>query len=272
MAKEVKNGLRYSLKSIKGGPQGLDTSARRIYYSRPVKGMRQAICELGFKLWDKGFVEGNAGNISLRLADNLVLATPTLRSKGFLKAEEIALVTLEGRQLAGQLPVTSEIVMHLAVFAKTQAIVCIHAHPVHVLAFALSGQSPPSGILPEVEIFLGEIGLAPYRTPGSQDLAETIGELAPRHQCIIMANHGVVVWGKGLEDAYWKIEVIDAYCHALLHQAQLGEPLKRLSPAAMQKLFAIRRRLGMPEERDSRDESDLYIGKDFGGKSIELLP
>jgi len=259
-------------KSTDYDPQRFKKIARRIYKAHPVKGMRQAICELGFKLWEKGFVEGNAGNISLRLADNLVLATPTLCSKGSLRAEEIALVTLDGKQLQGNLPVTSEIAMHLAVFGKTKAVACVHAHPVHVLAFALSGRLPPSGILPEVEIFLGELGFAPYRKPGSKELAEAIAELAPRHQCIIMANHGVVVWGQSLEDTYWKIEIIDAYCHALLHQAQLGEPLKRLGPAAMQKLFAIRKSLGLPEERELRNENELYVGRDFGGKPIEILP
>jgi len=239
------------------------------YFNSPtIEALKKRICAMGKRLWVKDFVDGNGGNISVRVGDNLVLCTPTLISKGFMEPEDLCLVDFEGRQKAGCRPSTSEIKTHLAIMKNSPAKSCIHAHPVHANAFLICAQVPPTGIMPEPDIFFGEVGFAPYASPGSPEVAARVGALAPEHQCIFMENHGVIVWGTQVEDAYWKLENVDAYCRTLLLSQALQEPLKRISPQDMRANIALRKNLGMPENRDSREDEKLFIGKSFAGKVI----
>lgn len=240
----------------------------KFYHSKPVKQLREQICEIGRRLWLKDFVDGNGGNISVRVGDNLVLCTPTLISKGSMHPGDICLVDLAGRQKAGRRPSTSEIKTHLAIMQATPAKSCIHAHPPHANAFLICGAVPPTGIMPEPDIFFGEVGFAGYATPGSPQVAAKVGALAPEHQCIFMENHGVIVWGSQVEDAYWKLENVDAYCRVLLLAANLQQPLHRISPADMRANIAIRQSINMPDTRDRRADADLFVGTSFAGRPI----
>lgn len=133
---------------------------------------------MGRRLWNREYVDGNGGNISVRVAQNLVLCSPTLCSKGFMKVEDICLVDMEGRQKAGIRPSTSEVKTHIAMMKSVGVNSCIHAHPPHCNAFLFAGQVPPSGINPEADIFLGHIPLAPYGTPGSPETAQAVAEVS----------------------------------------------------------------------------------------------
>jgi L-fuculose-phosphate aldolase len=231
--------------------------------------LKQRICEIGHRLWQKDYVDGNGGNISVRVGDSLVLCTPTLISKGFMTPDDLCLVDMQGRQKAGKRPSTSEIRVHLAMMkAVPAAKSCVHAHPPHANAFLISNVVPPTGIMPEPDIFLGEVGFAPYATPGTDEVAATVAALAPTHQCIFMGNHGVVVWGSHVEDAYWKMENIDADCHILLLATQLNAPIARISSDQLRELLAIRRKLRMPEDRQERSDAELFAGASFAGRTI----
>jgi L-fuculose-phosphate aldolase len=242
----------------------------RFYSSPDIKRLRERICETGERLWKKDFVDGNGGNLSVRVGDGLALCTPTLISKGFMRPRDICLVDMEGRQKAGERPATSEIMTHLAIMKAAPAKACIHAHPAHANAFLICGQVPPTGIMPEPDVFFGEVGMAPYATPGSPEVAARVGALAPRHQCIFMENHGVIVWGVHIEDAYWKVENVDAYCRVLLLSSCLGVPLTRVGPEDMRAIVKIRRSIGMPDDRDARPDEELYVGRDFAGNAIKI--
>src|SRR5690606_12786052 len=133
-----------------------------------------------------------SGNISLRVGENAVLCTPTLVSKGFMKPEDICLVDLEGRQLAGKRPRTSEILMHLEIMkAQPRAKACVHAHPVHATAFAAVGISPPNNVLTEFELFIGEVPVVEYITPGTTELGKACARYVRDHNTLLLANHGV---------------------------------------------------------------------------------
>ena len=161
--------------------------------------IKKQMCEIGRRMYEKGFVAANDGNISYRLGKGRYLCTPTLVSKGFLKPSDIAVVDEKGKQLEGQLPRTSEILLHLEIFHALPEInaVC-HAHPPYATAFAVAGIEVPSNILPEVEIFIGQVPLADYDTPGSKSFAETIlPHLRNKANTILLANHGAVVLRQG---------------------------------------------------------------------------
>ncbi len=240
---------------------------KRFFYSPEIQQLKERMVSIGKRIWGRGYVDGNGGNITIRVGDNLVLCTPTLISKGFMTVDDICMVDLEGAQVAGTRPSTSEVKTHLGILKRVpQAKSCVHAHPIYGTAFAVANVVPPSCLIPESEVFLGEIGLAPYETPGTLEVAESVGKLAEKHQSILMANHGVITWGKDVEEAFWKMENTDAVCHTFVIAQQLGDGPKQYGPDKLKDLIKIRKDLGMPDYRmdDFRecelcDTSDLAL-------------
>ena len=119
--------------------------------------LKEQICEIGRRVYAKGFAAANDGNISVRLNDREILCTPTMVSKGFLKPEDLCKVDYEGKQLAGTRKRSSEILLHLSVYKHrpdVQAVV--HCHPPHATAFGVAHEPIPKCVLPEVR-------LAPFR-------------------------------------------------------------------------------------------------------------
>ena len=228
------------------------------FYSPEIQSLKERICGIGERIWNKGYVDGNGGNITVRVGDNLVLCTPTLISKGFMTPDDICMVDLDGNQVAGTRPRTSEVNTHLAIMKnEPNAKSCVHAHPIYATAFAVAGVTPPSCLIPEPEVFLGEIGFASYQTPGSPENAAEVAKLAKKHQSILMQNHGVICWGKDVEDAYWKMENTDAFCHTVTITMQIGGP-KQYGPDKLKELIEIRKKLGMPDHRlDELKECEL---------------
>src|SRR6478609_2637711 len=184
---------------------------------------KEMICEIGRRLYARGFAAANDGNITYRLNDKEILCTPTMVSKGFLKPEDICKVDYDGKQLAGTRKRTSEVLLHLAVYKNRPDVhAVVHCHPPHATVFAVAHEPIPKCILPEVEVFLGEVPVARYETPGGQKFADTILPYLKDCNTIILANHGTVTFGPTLEKAYWNSEIIDAYCNILILAKQLG--------------------------------------------------
>src|SRR5947199_4746600 len=137
--------------------------------------IKEEICEIGRRLYNKGFAAANDGNISIRLNEKEILCTPTMVSKGFMKPEDVCKVDYDGNQLAGTRKRSSEILLHLAVYKNRPDVNgVVHCHPPHATAFAVAGVPIPKCVLPEVEVFLGEVPTAIYETPGTQKFAETV--------------------------------------------------------------------------------------------------
>jgi L-fuculose-phosphate aldolase len=176
-----------------------------------------------------------------------------------MTVDDICMVDMEGKQVAGTRPSTSEVKSHLGIMKRVpRAKSCVHAHPIFATAFAVANVVPPSCLIPESEVFLGEIGLAPYETPGTPEVAESIAKLATKHQSILMANHGLITWSKDVEDAFWKMENTDALCQTFVIAQQLGDGAKQYGPDKLKDLIKIRKSLGMPDHRmDEYKECEL---------------
>src|SRR6266404_8851861 len=190
------------------------------------------ICEIGRRLWQREYVDGNGGNIAVKVAEDLALCTPTLVSKGFMKPEDICLVDLEGTQLSGTSKRTSEILMHLQIMKRQpRAVASVHCHPPYATGFAVAGVLPPTCMIPEFEVF-ASVAIAPYRTPGTPEMGKLVADLVDNHNTILMANHGVVAWSHNdVEDAYFKMEILEAYCRTVLVSTQLGKAPNTFTPA-----------------------------------------
>lgn len=220
--------------------------------------IKDEICAVGKKLWHRQYVDGNGGNISYRLTEDAVLCTPTLVSKSDLKPEDMSLVDLDGKQLAGGRPRTSEILLHLEIYKSVpEAKAVVHCHPPHATAYAITGRVPPTCIVPEFEVFVGRVAVSPYETPGSKKFAETVIPYAKNHNTILLSNHGIVCWADTVTHAEWYAEVLETYCWTLMIANQLGSPITLIPPDKTQALLNIKKSLGLPDARHGLQECQL---------------
>ena len=228
--------------------------------SPEIDALKLQICDIGRRLWQRAYVDGNGGNIAIRVGEDIALCTPTLVSKGFMKPEDVCLVDLEGNQLCGGngKKRTSEILMHLQIMKRQpRAVATVHCHPPYSTAFAVAGIEPPTCMIPEFEVF-SSVAIAPYRTPGTPEMGKLVADLVDKHNTILMANHGVVAWShNNVEDAYFKMEILEAYCRTVLVASQLGKPANTMTPAQLQDLLKIKQSLGIPDPRFGLKECEL---------------
>lgn len=264
----------YEFKWAPGSDPQTPAEIAAFFQSPEIEILKERMCEMGRRMWAKDYTDGNGGNLTIRVGDNLVLCTPTLISKGFMKPEEMALVDMEGKQLAGTRKRTSECMTHLAIMKRQpKAKSCCHAHPPNATAFAVAGVQPPTCMIPEAEVFLGQIGLAEYQTPGTPANAKVVGDAAVDHMSVLMLNHGVITWGKDIEDAYWKMENTDAYCKTVLLATQLkGSDLLTISGGQAKELINLRKTLGMDDKRADWKECELCDNSDFSPGVVCAVP
>jgi L-fuculose-phosphate aldolase len=220
--------------------------------------LKDQLCDVGRRLWQRAYVDGNGGNIAIRVGEDIALCTPTLVSKGFMKPEDMCLVDFEGNQFCGGKKRTSEILMHLQIMKRQpKAVATCHCHPPYSTGFAVAGLVPPTCMIPEYEVF-ASVAVAPYRTPGTPEMGQLVADLVDKHNTILMANHGVVSWSHNdVEDAYFKMEILEAYCRTILVTAQLGVPPKTMSPGQLRDLLKIKQSLGIPDPRHGLKECEL---------------
>jgi L-fuculose-phosphate aldolase len=216
--------------------------------------LREEMCEVGRRVYNKGFAAANDGNISYRLDETRVLCTPTRVSKGFMKPDDLCIVDLDGVQISGKRLRSSEILLHLTIMRNRPDVrSCVHCHPPHATAFAVAHEPIPKCTMPEFEVFLGEVAITPYETPGGQKFADTVVPYIKDTDVILLANHGTITAGTDLMDAYFKTEIIDAYCRILLLTRQLGS-VHYYSDAKAAELLRLKPGLGI---RDVRLEKGL---------------
>jgi L-fuculose-phosphate aldolase len=244
------------------------------FHSPGIETLKERMVDIGRRMWEMNFTDGNGGNLTIRVGDNLVLCTPTLISKGFMKADDMALVDLDGVQLAGKRKRTSECLTHLGIMKRQpKCKACCHAHPPHATAFAVAGMRPPNCMIPESEVFLGEIGMAEYRTPGTPEVAQKVGEEGVDHMAVLMLNHGVITWGKDVEDAYWRMENTEALCQTVILATQLkGADLLTISGSQTKELIKIRQSLGMDDKRADWKECELCDNLEFRLGAVCAVP
>jgi L-fuculose-phosphate aldolase len=245
---------------------------QELFHSPAAEAVKEEICAAGRKLWQRQYVDGNGGNISCRIGPNEVICSPTLMSKADLRPEDLCLVDLEGKQLAGGRPRTSEILMHLEIYKQVpEAKGVVHCHPPHATAYAITGRVPPTCVIPEAEVFIGKVALSPYETPGTPQFARTVIPFVKDHNTVLLANHGIVCWADTVTHAEWYAEVVDTYCWTLMLAAQLA-PVSHFTSEKAADLLAIKKRLGLPDPRHDLKECELCDLPEPGSIAIEPRP
>jgi L-fuculose-phosphate aldolase len=221
--------------------------------------IKQDICDIGRRIYDRQFAAANDGNITVRVSENEVLCTPTMHCKGFLKPDDIALIDMTGKQLSGSKKRSSEALLHLEIFRQREDVKSVvHCHPPHATAFAIAREPIPQCILPEVEVFLGDVPITRYETPGGQAFADTILPFVQKTNVIILANHGTVSFGENVERAYWWTEILDSYCRMLMLARQLGH-VQYLSENQTRELLQLKDKWGFADPRNTKEYENCDV-------------
>lgn len=221
--------------------------------------LKQDICEIGRRIYNRGFAAANDGNITIRISENEVLCTPTMTCKGFMKPDDIATIDMTGKQISGRKKRSSEALLHLEIMKQRPDVKSVvHCHPPHATAFAVAREPIPQCVLPEVEVFLGETPITKYETPGGQEFADTVLPFVDKTNVIILANHGTVSYGESVERAYWWTEILDSYCRILMLSRQLGN-VEYLSPQKSRELLDLKQAWGWTDPRNSSEFENCDI-------------
>ena len=209
--------------------------------------IKKEICEIGRRIYNRGMVAANDGNISVKINDNEILCTPTGVSKGFMTPDMICKVDVNGKVLAANAPYkpSSEIKMHLRVYKQRPDVrSVVHAHPMYATSFAIAGTALTQPIMPEAVIALGCVPLAKYGRPSTEEIPDSIEEFLPYFDAVLLANHGALSWSDSLNAAYMKMESVEFYAQLLYQSKMLGGP-KEFTPEQVEQLYEIRRQFGM---------------------------
>jgi L-fuculose-phosphate aldolase len=237
--------------------------------------LRQEMVRIGHLIWERGYVAATDGNLSARLGSDRLLVTPSGVSKGFLSADDLMVIGLDGEPLPsyrghGQRP-SSEILMHMEVYrqrADVQAV--IHAHPPVATAFSIAGVSLARCILPEVIITLGGIPTTDYAMPGTTEVPDSIRQAICDYDAIILAHHGSLTVGRTLWEAYLRLEKVEHTAQITLAAQQLGR-VNTLSPEAVDRLAAVRRELLQRQGRDLCEGCSVCLLGDAYQADVERM-
>jgi L-fuculose-phosphate aldolase len=214
--------------------------------------IKEQIVQIATRCYDRGLLVAGDGNISVRVAPDRLIATPSGVSKGWMAPEMMCVVDLQGHPLEpSEHKVSSEWPMHRVIYeARPDANAVVHAHPPHATGFAVAGLSLSKAILSEVVLTLGCVPLAAYGTPSTNELTDAIEPYLEFHDALLMANHGAVAFAETLEKAFNKLETLEHTCKISFIARTLGNE-NTIPDRAIPKLYEIRERIGAmrPEAR-----------------------
>jgi L-fuculose-phosphate aldolase len=186
--------------------------------------IRADIVEVGRRLWARGYVASNDGNISVRVDDHRLITTPKSVSKGFMTADMMVVTDLNGKKLSGEREASSELKMHLQVYRdRPDARAVVHAHPPTATGFAVAGIPLDRAVLAEVVTTLGSIPIAEYATPSTDELPQACSKYLKAHDGLLLANHGALAIGPDLFTAYHRMETIEHFAKISLVTRTLGQ-------------------------------------------------
>ncbi|MGI5820107.1 MAG: class II aldolase/adducin family protein [Armatimonadota bacterium] len=216
--------------------------------------LREAICEVGRRMWLRSQVAANDGNISARLDGGEVLCTPTGVSKGFMEPADLVRLGPDGRVIGPGRP-SSEALLHLACYcARSDVGAVVHAHPPYATAFAALGRPVPTQYLTEIAVALWEVPCAEYGTPGTLEVPRSALPMLETADAFLLRNHGVVTVAPDVWEAYHRMETVEQGARVATIIGQLGGA-ERFDDSQLRDLAAIRRESGLgvkPEQYDPR--------------------
>jgi len=222
--------------------------------------LRADIVELGRRLWERGYVASNDGNISARIDERRLITTPKSVSKGFMTPEMMVITDYDGKKLSGDRDPSSELKMHLQVYRdRPDARAVVHAHPPTATAFAVAGIPLDRAVLAEVVTTLGSIPIAEYATPSTDELPAACSKYLKAHDGLLLANHGALAIGPDLYTAYHRMETIEHFAKISLATRMLGRE-NLLSREEVQRLQGLRGMYGIAAPAPVCTDDNVTLG------------
>ena len=227
----------------------------RLYPSE--KEAKEAILDIGQRMYVRNFVAANDGNISIRTGKNEVWATPTGVSKGFMNKKMLVKVDLQGNVLGGTHKPSSELKMHLRAYQENPDLrsVC-HAHPPICTSFSIAGIPLDVPVLAEAVITLGDVPIAPYAELGTKEVAEVIAPYCHTHNGVLLANHGAVTWAEDAYAAYYRLESMEYYANILMITGKILGKQNCFTKEQVDRLIAMREKFGISRGGVPRTEKE----------------
>lgn len=208
--------------------------------------IKKEICEIGRRIYEKGFVAANDGNISVKVSDNEFYCTPTGVSKGYMTPDMIIRIDGQGNKLEGRLNPSSEIKMHLRVYKERPDVnAVVHAHPPTATAFAVCNRPLDKYILPEAVLTIGTVPVCDYGTPSTMEIPESLDPYIQDHDAFLLQNHGALSVGNTLMKAFFVMDEVEYYAKICLLASQIGD-LQELNCSELEKLMDLRQKMQIP--------------------------
>lgn len=207
---------------------------------------KKLICEIGKRIYNRNFVAANDGNISVKVGPKTIWTTPTGLSLGFLTPDQLVKMDLSGKVLAGRNKPSSEVKMHLRVYEENDEVnAVVHAHPPVATSFAIAGISLEKPISPEAVVLLGKVPIAPYATPGTEEVPNSLAPYCKDYNAVLLANHGAVTWGRDLIEAHYRMESLEHYAMMLMNTTNIMNRANELDCNQVADLVKIRQNMGI---------------------------
>ena len=227
--------------------------------------IKKEICEVGLKLWQKGFVAANDGNISVKISDNEYYCTPTGVSKASLTPDMIIKVDKDGNKLEGKLNPSSEIKMHMRVYRERPDVTAVvHAHPPVATAFTVADIDLDQYVLPEAVLTIGAVPTCDYGTPSTMEIPDSLDPYIQDHDAFLLRNHGALTVGCNLTKAFFVMEEVEFNAVICKHAMDLGA-VHEISRDQLAKLMELRKKMNLPGRHpgiEYDDEPACNCGKE----------
>ena len=208
--------------------------------------IKKAICEVGHKLYNHGFVAANDGNISVKVSANEYYCTPTGVSKGDLTPDMIIKIDGTGKKLEGELNPSSEIKMHLRVYRDRPDVnAVVHAHPPVATAFTVAGVPLDQYILPEAILTMGAVPTCEYGTPSTMEIPDSLAPYIQDNDAFLLKNHGALTVGNTLQKAFFLMEEVEFNANICKHARELGN-VEEIPYDQLEKLMDLRKKMQIP--------------------------
>lgn len=219
--------------------------------------LRKALCEIGKLCYARNYIVGADGNLSARMSDGTILITPTGAMKGFLEPTQLAHVDMTGEPVDEGPRASSETGIHIVAYEERPEMkAVVHAHPPHAVAMTIAGIDLQAPIIPEVVVTIGGIPTAPFATPGTSELGDSIRDILRCSDTVMMTHHGSVTLGANLLDAYKKLDMIEHTARILWMAHAIGH-VKPLDPERVKLLLETRAKLGIDTQNTIESDCGL---------------
>lgn len=220
--------------------------------------VKKMICDIGKRVYNKNFVAANDGNISVKISEDTIITTPTGVSKGFMTPDMMVKVNLNGDILSGNLKPSSELKMHLRVYQENPNVkAVVHAHPPIATSFAIAGINLVQPIAVEAVVGLGNVYVAPYATPGTMEVPDSIAPFVKDYNAVLLANHGALTWGRNLTEAYYRMESLEMYAQMTMYTNNIINKANQLDCEQTQVLIDIRNKMGIEGGGNPHCDKDI---------------